>query len=230
MNKENFLEKYYKWCLENQASEGSNDYRTLRWVEGSDVESIFDFCTLEQINPAELFPTLLIRRVLRKYEIELSPRGSGRPTDCGDFEALRLRHHNEKFTNLKFSYTMMLRSRNRKRDRRVAREIQQTLGFYKWEKYRHAPSELGTSLRIGQKTQLDLHFSLPSGSLQFEYKLQRNEDVWLWGESYVSWFGLGGATQVWGSTENETGLADFIVEQTRKFEAFLRSCLDEDES
>lgn len=226
IERDQFLNRYFEWCLANQESEVARDFPTLLWAGGPDVEASFDYARRSSITPGDFFVALLTERLDVQYGFKISAPLLGVNLDYSDFDNFRIAHLRNKMTDVNFAYVMMLRSRNRKRDRAIAREVQASLEAVGWQKFRLTPSELGASFLIERNVELRVEFKLPHGSLQFEYGLQCNDERWLWAESYISWFGLSGYTEVWGSTEDSAGLSGFIENQSRKLQEFVESCRD----
>lgn len=226
MERDQVLRRYSDWCMRIQNSEAERGFSTLLWVGGPDVEASFAYADREAVHAPDLFALLLAEEMRRNYDVEMPMPECDVLLDHPKFHQFRIAYLREKLLDVDFAYIQMLRTRNRKRDRAIAREIQASLEVTGWKKYRSTPSELGATLMVESNIELEIQLSLPHGSLEFEYILRCGTDAWLWRESYISWFGLAGPTAVWGSTKDPENLCAFIVDQTKNLQGFLESCRD----
>lgn len=224
--RDRLLQKYADWCIDVQKSEASQGFPVLSWVGGPAVRASFEYIKKESLRPGDFFIQLLKERLSDQYDSTIAVPGATGTIDYANFNQFRLAYLDERMTDVNFAYAVMRRTQNRKRDRAVVRETQASLEAVGWKKYRLTPSELGASFRIDLGAELNLLLSLPHGSLEFEYVLVCDGEKWLWAESYISWFGLSGSTEVWGSTEDPEGLSSFVENQSCRFLEFLQSCCD----
>jgi hypothetical protein len=216
-----FFAAYWEWCCRLQDDEAASGFKTLSWVGDIQVQTFFAF---SEENPAvakrDLLRALLADRLRRVYGVEASVAASVAAIDPDSFSSFRRSYLDRLFMDVTFSRLLARRMQNRKRDRKVAKSIQETLAERGWKAFRETPSELGATSSFSG-VDLRLWLALPHGSLQFELDLDVDGERWMRRESYLAWMGFGGSTEVWSTTDDPTGLADFVVEQALSFRTLI---------